>query len=166
MNDFDKTVSFGGGMYGNREGAKITIFDGTFGPVTYDLNSFRKEAITFGREAGNDIVLRSHFVSKKHGQFRLVNGMCIIEDLGSTNGLYINGMPVKSYGLRLLLCVHSVVLFIKLTNLHKKFRIHKWIIGIRNANAPAVSKPQNGIKVCYETSNIIINVYSADSSSG
>ena len=100
MNDFDKTVSFGGGMYGNREGAKITIFDGTFGPVTYDLNSFRKEVITFGREAGNDIVLRSHFVSKKHGQFRLVNGMCIIEDLGSTNGLYINGMPVKSYGLR------------------------------------------------------------------
>lgn len=100
MNDFDKTVSFGGGMYGNREGAKITVFDGTFGPVTYDLNSFRKEVITFGREAGNDIVLRSHFVSKKHGQFRLVNGMCIIEDLGSTNGLYINGMPVKSYGLR------------------------------------------------------------------
>lgn len=100
MNDLDKTVSFGGGMYGNREGAKITVFDGTFGPVTYDLNSFRKEVITFGREAGNDIVLRSHFVSKKHGQFRLVNGMCIIEDLGSTNGLYINGMPVKSYGLR------------------------------------------------------------------
>ena len=26
MNDFDKTVSFGGGMYGNREGAKITVF--------------------------------------------------------------------------------------------------------------------------------------------
>lgn len=100
MNDLDKTVSFGGGMYGGKDGAKITVFDGTFGPVTYDLNSFGKGVITFGRDPGNDIVLRSHFVSKKHGQFRLVNGMCIIEDLGSTNGLYINGMPVKSYGLR------------------------------------------------------------------
>jgi len=100
MNDLDKTVYFRGGMQGGSDGARITLFDGTFGPVTYDLNSFKKGIITFGRDAGNDIVLRSRLVSKKHGQFRLVNGMCIVEDLGSTNGLYINGMPVKSYGLR------------------------------------------------------------------
>ena len=100
IDDFDKTVYFRSDMQGGSDGARITLFDGTFGPVTYDLNSFKKGIITFGRDAGNDIVLRSRLVSKKHGQFRLVNGMCIVEDLGSTNGLYINGMPVKSYGLR------------------------------------------------------------------
>ena len=37
-----------------------------------------------------------------------------------------------------------MVQFIKLTNLHKNFRLHKWIIGIRNANAEAVSVPPDG----------------------
>lgn len=108
MDDFDRTVSFRagvqGGMYGGTQGgsdgARITLFDGTHGPVTFDLTAFQKSVITFGRDAGNDIILKSHFVSKRHGQFRLVNGMCIVEDLGSTNGLYINGMRIKSYGLR------------------------------------------------------------------
>lgn len=99
-NDFDKTVSFRGNMQSRNDGAKITLFDGTYGPVSFDLTSFRKAVITFGRDVSNDIILKSHFVSKRHGQFRLVNGMCIVEDLDSTNGLYINGMRIKSYGLR------------------------------------------------------------------
>ncbi len=100
MNDLDKTVYFRNDSPRNSDGAKITVFDGAYGPRQYDLNSFGKSVITFGRESGNDIVLQSYFVSKRHGQFRLVNGMCIVEDLGSTNGLLINGVPVKSYGLR------------------------------------------------------------------
>ena len=112
MDDLDRTVSFRGGMpagmqggmqngmQGGNIGARITLFDGTHGPVTFDLTAFQKSVITFGREAGNDIILKSCFVSKRHGQFRLINGMCIVEDLGSTNGLHINGMRIKSYGLR------------------------------------------------------------------
>ena len=100
MNEFDKTSYFRNDIPSGGDGARITVFDGAYGPRVYDLNVFRKSIITFGRDPSNDIVLNSYFVSKKHGQFRLVNGMCIVEDLGSTNGMYINGAPVKSYGLR------------------------------------------------------------------
>ncbi|MCL2828257.1 MAG: ATP-binding cassette domain-containing protein [Oscillospiraceae bacterium] len=75
---------------------RVTIFDGIAEPVELDLADFGKAVITFGREVGNDIQLRSHYVSRRHGQIRLVNGQCMIEDLDSRNGLIFNGESIRS----------------------------------------------------------------------
>ena len=75
---------------------RLTIFDGTAEPVELDLTSIGKSTITFGRDASNDIQLHSNYVSRTHGQVRLVNGQCMIEDLNSRNGLIFNGESIRS----------------------------------------------------------------------
>jgi len=45
--------------------------------------------ITIGRE-GCDIVLPDPEVSRRHAQIRVLDGQAAIEDLGSTNGTYLN----------------------------------------------------------------------------
>ncbi|MBN2801505.1 MAG: FHA domain-containing protein [Deltaproteobacteria bacterium] len=48
----------------------------------------------FGREQGNDVVLQVGNVSKKHCRIKMDNKKFFIEDLGSTNGTYINGRKI------------------------------------------------------------------------
>ena len=45
---------------------------------------------------GNDIVLPDHFASIDHAVFRLQKGQTIVEDLGSTNGTWVNGEQIHS----------------------------------------------------------------------
>src|SRR3954463_11965896 len=56
----------------------------------------QKDRTTLGRSADNDIVLDNLVVSGHHCAFEL-RGLAdvFIEDLGSTNGTYINGKMVK-----------------------------------------------------------------------
>lgn len=67
--------------------------------VSYTLN----EGDNFiGRESGNQIVLDSVGVSRRHARVTLVEGMVTIADLGSKNGVYKNGqrlIPNQSYSL-------------------------------------------------------------------
>ncbi|MBR5570999.1 MAG: FHA domain-containing protein [Oscillospiraceae bacterium] len=69
---------------------QVTVFDAFSQPVTIRLNSYGKDAVTFGRADDNDIVLTSRLVSRNHGRFIRHNGRWFIEDLGSTNGLLYN----------------------------------------------------------------------------
>ncbi len=75
---------------------RLTIFDEQRDPIEIDLRSFGKSVITFGRDPNNDIRLNSGYVSRRHGQIRLENGSCIVEDLGSSNGLIFNGKRITS----------------------------------------------------------------------
>ncbi len=52
-------------------------------------------AVTVGREEGNILRLDSEGVSRFHGQIRRDNGVYLVDDLGSTNGIKINGTPVR-----------------------------------------------------------------------
>ena len=47
--------------------------------------------LTVGREAGQAIVLADTQVSRRHARVSLVDGQPTIEDLGSTNGTFLNG---------------------------------------------------------------------------
>jgi len=76
--------------------ARLTIFDSAAEPKEVILNSFNKTVITFGRGDGNDIQMRSGYVSRKHGQFRLIGGQWVIEDLESRNGLIFAGRVIKN----------------------------------------------------------------------
>jgi pSer/pThr/pTyr-binding forkhead associated (FHA) protein len=51
--------------------------------------------ITIGRSSDNDIVINSLLVSRRHAVLECSAGRCTVEDLGSANGLYVNGQRVS-----------------------------------------------------------------------
>jgi hypothetical protein len=65
--------------------------DGT--SVEYEL--VRDQPLTLGREAGNDVILKSTFVSKQHAVVRYEGGQFLVEDLKSANGTRVNGAPIS-----------------------------------------------------------------------
>jgi hypothetical protein len=56
----------------------------------------RDESTTVGRAAGNQIVVTSKRVSRKHARLLRQGWRVILEDLGSTNGTYLNGERVRT----------------------------------------------------------------------
>lgn len=50
--------------------------------------------ITIGRKEGNTIVLKDPYISSHHARIYKDESEYIIEDLGSTNGTYLNGNPI------------------------------------------------------------------------
>ena len=54
------------------------------------------KGLSLGRSKQNDIVLPDHFASIDHAVFRLQKGHTIVEDLGSTNGTWVNGEQIHS----------------------------------------------------------------------
>ena len=61
--------------------------------LTFEVDS---RALTIGRGGQNDIVLeRDEFASATHARFELRGSGAWIEDVGSTNGTYLNGVRLK-----------------------------------------------------------------------
>lgn len=56
--------------------------------------------IIIGRSSELDMVLVEDMVSRKHAKITLANGKITIEDLGSTNGTFVNGEKVKTARLK------------------------------------------------------------------
>jgi pSer/pThr/pTyr-binding forkhead associated (FHA) protein len=50
---------------------------------------------TVGREPGNAIIVDEDTVSARHAQFGIERGRWWLEDLGSTNGTFINRRPLE-----------------------------------------------------------------------
>lgn len=55
---------------------------------------FQKSEITIGRVQGNDIVLPKGNVSKQHSRITMESDKCVIVDLKSTNGTYVNNRKI------------------------------------------------------------------------
>src|SRR5262252_3276192 len=64
------------------------------GPMANQTLSLVEEVTTIGSVAGNTVVLADPAVSRKHAGIRKVNGLYELADLGSTNGVYVNGHKV------------------------------------------------------------------------
>ncbi|MCS6873090.1 MAG: FHA domain-containing protein [Pyrinomonadaceae bacterium] len=59
------------------------------------LNFGKKKELTIGREEGSDIKLDGLQISKRHARLFLSDGKVFIEDLNSTNGVFVNGQKVS-----------------------------------------------------------------------
>jgi len=55
-----------------------------------------KSELVIGRRPGTDIRLDFENISGKHCMLRLINGVWMIRDLGSTNGTTVNGSRISS----------------------------------------------------------------------
>lgn len=51
--------------------------------------------LTIGRSAACDLVVDSVLVSRQHAQLECAAGRCTVEDLGSSNGTFVNGRRVS-----------------------------------------------------------------------
>lgn len=63
----------------------------------YELD---KERITIGRKPDNDIQIDNLAVSGKHALIITILDDSFLEDLGSTNGTYVNGKLIKKHALK------------------------------------------------------------------
>lgn len=54
-----------------------------------------KDRSTLGRRPYNDIVLDHLAVSGEHAMIQIAEGQAMLEDLGSTNGTFVNGRAVR-----------------------------------------------------------------------
>jgi len=54
-----------------------------------------KSRSTLGRRPYNDIVIDNLAVSGEHAMIQNAGGQMVLKDLGSTNGTYVNGKPIR-----------------------------------------------------------------------
>jgi type II secretory pathway predicted ATPase ExeA len=59
----------------------------------------RPGRLVIGRTADNDMQIDSKFISRHHCQIVTQSNSCLIEDLNSTNGIYVNAKRVRRHNL-------------------------------------------------------------------
>ena len=53
-----------------------------------------------GRSSSCDLVLEDDAVSRRHAEIALRGGVCVVRDIGSSNGTWVNGRAVQRARLR------------------------------------------------------------------
>ena len=64
---------------------------------TYPLSN---PVTNIGRREGNDLVVSDPRVSRDHAQIRIIHGECVLFDLNSTGGTFVNGHRINTHSLR------------------------------------------------------------------
>ena len=72
---------------------KLSIRQGPRPNLVFELDADR---YIIGREAGNEIVIEDPQVSRRHAQLTRQGASYVVEDIGSTNGTYVNGKRVTA----------------------------------------------------------------------
>ncbi|MDH3747068.1 MAG: AAA family ATPase [Gammaproteobacteria bacterium] len=77
------------------------------------IQSFPPGRVIIGRSPDNEIYIKSKFVSRHHAQLVSHQDHCVIEDLNSTNGVFVGDRQIKKYRLKngdiVSLGVHQLV---------------------------------------------------------
>ena len=82
----DKTV-----VGSSRPKASLVVRQGARAGTVFPLTA---DSVILGREEGVDIALRDPEVSRQHARVSWQAGTYVLEDLGSTNGTFLNGMQI------------------------------------------------------------------------
>src|SRR5512138_2939195 len=61
------------------------------GPTPGAAFALEGDQMTIGRDSANEIVINDAEVSRKHARLTFQGGKYVLEDLGSTNGTFVNG---------------------------------------------------------------------------
>ena len=67
---------------------------------TISAHSFPPGRIIVGRAPDNEIYIKSKFVSRHHAQLMSDDDGCLIEDLNSTNGIFLGSRQIKKHHLQ------------------------------------------------------------------
>jgi predicted component of type VI protein secretion system len=78
------------------------------GPAPGKVYSLEKSVVSIGREAGSDVFINDEEVSRVHARLTSQFGDYVLEDLGSTNGTFVNGQ--RATGGRILKPGDSILL--------------------------------------------------------
>lgn len=74
--------------------APVARLEFILGPMANQTLPLTEEVTTIGSVAGNTVVLADPAVSRKHAGIRRIDASYELADLGSTNGVYVNGHKV------------------------------------------------------------------------
>lgn len=74
--------------------APVARLEFILGPMANQTLPLTESVTTIGSVAGNTVVLADPAVSRKHAGIRKVDSDYELADLGSTNGVYVNGHKV------------------------------------------------------------------------
>jgi hypothetical protein len=66
------------------------------GPTVGKIFPLEKPEISIGREAGNTVAINDSEISRRHARMELRGSAYMIQDLGSTNGTFVNGIRLTS----------------------------------------------------------------------
>jgi hypothetical protein len=64
------------------------------GPNPGKTFSIEKNEVFIGRDIANDVLINDAEVSRRHARISIQAGNYVIEDLGSTNGTFVNGQKL------------------------------------------------------------------------
>jgi pSer/pThr/pTyr-binding forkhead associated (FHA) protein len=65
-----------------------------------ELYPVTEGTVTIGRESDNAIQILDETVSRHHARINNMSEVCEIEDIGGTNGVYVNGLRISRHSLK------------------------------------------------------------------
>jgi hypothetical protein len=77
--------------------ARLTIREGPGAGQVFRLDG---RGVTVGRSSQNDVVIDDNSMSRRHSRLYWADGDYVLEDLGSSNGTFVNNQPTVAVRLR------------------------------------------------------------------
>ncbi len=92
--EWDKCRFCGAAIAMGGDAARQAELQFVSGPLLGQIIGLDRDITTIGSVAGNTVLLNDTGVSRKHVGIRRIEGGYELADLGSTNGVYVNGEKV------------------------------------------------------------------------